>query len=176
MIRLSSCSKILDITEMLISILYSLHNTYMLYQNMPFFVFFSKFARYYSLTIYMYIDFTNFIKVRSRSSTSNHRHFDCLLNRLIWCISNQTSKLCVIGLYEGDPPVTGGLPWEKASNGEMFPFDDAIIFIKYSSTNGFHRRSLHTYMIFICDPGNVFVHQFCIVMRSSHDFTHEPIA
>ena len=31
------------------------------------------------------------------------------------------------GLCEGNLPVTGGLPSQRASNAEMFPFDDVIM-------------------------------------------------
>ena len=30
-------------------------------------------------------------------------------------------------LCDGNPPVTGGFPSQRASNGERFPFDDAIM-------------------------------------------------
>ena len=45
---------------------------------------------------------------------SNHRRFDCLLNRLVRRRSKKTSKLCVTGLYEGNPPVTP--PWIPLTN------------------------------------------------------------
>ena len=45
-----------------------------------------------------------------RDGVSNHRRLDCLLNRLYRRISNKTSKLCVTGFCEGNPPVTGGFP------------------------------------------------------------------
>ena len=40
-------------------------------------------------------------------SVSNPRLLDCWPNRLFRCRSKKTSKLCVIGLCEGNPPVTG---------------------------------------------------------------------
>ena len=49
-----------------------------------------------------------------RDGVSNHRRLDCLLNR----ISKKTSKLRVIGLCEGNPPVTDGFPSKRASSGE----------------------------------------------------------
>ena len=49
---------------------------------------------------------------------SNHRRFDCLLNRLIRCRSKKTSKLRVTGLCEGNSPVTGEFPAERVSNAE----------------------------------------------------------
>ena len=38
-----------------------------------------------------------------------------------------TSKLRVTGLCEGNSPVTGEFPAQRASNAEMFPFDDVIM-------------------------------------------------
>ena len=58
---------------------------------------------------------------------SNHRCLDCLLNRLFRWRSKKTSKLHVTGLCEGNLPVAGGFPSQRASNMEMFPFDDIIM-------------------------------------------------
>ena len=49
---------------------------------------------------------------------SNHRRLDCLLNRLFRRSSKKTSKLLVTGLCEGNSPVTGEFPAQKASNTE----------------------------------------------------------
>ena len=49
---------------------------------------------------------------------SNHRCLNCLLNCLFRHRSKKTSKLYVTGLCEGDPPVTGGFPSQRASNVE----------------------------------------------------------
>ena len=51
-------------------------------------------------------------------AVSNHRRFDCLLNRLFRRRSKKTSKLRISGLCEGSPPVTGGFSSQKASNAE----------------------------------------------------------
>ena len=51
-----------------------------------------------------------------RNSVSNHRRLDCLLNRLFRCRSKKTSKLRVTGLCEGNSPVTGGFPTQRASD------------------------------------------------------------
>ena len=40
----------------------------------------------------------------------------------------EISKFRIAGLCEGNPPVTGRFPSQRASNAEMFPFDDAIMF------------------------------------------------
>ena len=47
---------------------------------------------------------------------SNHRRLDCLLNRWFRRRSKKTSKLRDTGLCEGNPPVTGGFPSQRASN------------------------------------------------------------
>ena len=41
--------------------------------------------------------------------------------------SKKISKLRVTGLCEGNPPVNGGFPSQRASNAENFPFDDVIM-------------------------------------------------
>ena len=41
--------------------------------------------------------------------------------------TNKTSKLRVSGLCERNSPVTGEVPAQRASNAEMFPFDDVIM-------------------------------------------------
>ena len=47
-----------------------------------------------------------------------HRRLVCFLNRLFRCRSQKTSKLCVNGLCEGNLPVTGEFPAQRASNAE----------------------------------------------------------
>ena len=49
---------------------------------------------------------------------SSHRRLDCLLNHLFWWRSKKISKHCVTGLCEGNPPVIGGFPSQRASNAE----------------------------------------------------------
>ena len=49
---------------------------------------------------------------------SIHRRLDCFLNRLFRRRSKKTSKLRVIGLCEGNPPVTGGFPSQRTGNAE----------------------------------------------------------
>ena len=58
-----------------------------------------------------------------RGGVSNHQHHDCLLNCSFKCRSKETSKLRVIGLCEGNSPVTGEFPTQRASNEE----NDVII-------------------------------------------------
>ena len=47
-----------------------------------------------------------------------HRRHGCLLNSLFRRRSKTRTKLCVTGLCEGNPPVTGGFPSQRASNAE----------------------------------------------------------
>ena len=56
----------------------------------------------------------------------NHRRLDCLLNRLFRRRSKKTSKLRH-WLCDGNSPVTGEFPAQRASNEEIFPFDDVIM-------------------------------------------------
>ena len=61
-----------------------------------------------------------------RDDVSYHQPQDCLVNCLFRRRSKKT-KLSVTGLCADDSPVTGEFPLQKASNGEMFPFDDVIM-------------------------------------------------
>ena len=49
---------------------------------------------------------------------TNHRRVDCLLNLLFKRRSKKTSKLRVASLCEGNSPVTGEFPAQRASNVE----------------------------------------------------------
>ena len=53
-----------------------------------------------------------------RDSVSNQQPHDCLVNRLFGRRSKKTSKLRVTGLCEGNSPVTGEFPAQRASNAE----------------------------------------------------------
>ena len=53
-----------------------------------------------------------------RDGVSNHRRLDYLFNRLFRRRSRKTSKLRVAGLCEGNSPVTGEFPAQRASNAE----------------------------------------------------------
>ena len=64
-----------------------------------------------------------------RDGVSNHQPHDCLLNRLFGCRSKKASKSRVTGLWEGNSPVTGEFPVQRASIAEMFPFDNVIMTI-----------------------------------------------
>ena len=51
-----------------------------------------------------------------RDGVSNHRCDACLINRLFRCRLKKTSKFRVIGFCEGNSPVIGEFPAQKASN------------------------------------------------------------
>ena len=53
-----------------------------------------------------------------RDCVSNHQPHDCLLNRLFSRRSKKTSKFHVTCLCEGNSPVTGEFPAQRASNAE----------------------------------------------------------
>ena len=53
-----------------------------------------------------------------RGGNSNHQLPDRLLNHLFRHISNEISKLRVTGLCEGNSPLTGDFPTQRASNAE----------------------------------------------------------
>ena len=53
-----------------------------------------------------------------RYGVSNHRRIDCLPNRLYRCRSKKASKPRVTGHCEGNSPVTGEFPAQRASNAE----------------------------------------------------------
>ena len=53
-----------------------------------------------------------------RDGVSNHRRPSCLLNRESRRRSKKTPKPRVIDLCEGNPPVTGGFPSERANDAE----------------------------------------------------------
>ena len=56
-----------------------------------------------------------------RHGVSNHWRLDNLLNCLFRLRSKKMSKFRVTGLCEGNPPLIGGFPSQRASNAEMFP-------------------------------------------------------
>ena len=60
-------------------------------------------------------------RLNERDGVSNHRCFDCLLSRFFGRRSKKISKLHATGLSclcEGNSPVTGEFPTQRASNAE----------------------------------------------------------
>ena len=49
---------------------------------------------------------------------SNHQSHDCLVNRLFRRTSKKPSRLRVTGLFDGNSPVAGEFPAQRASNAE----------------------------------------------------------
>ena len=72
---------------------------------------------------------------------SNHQGLNRLLNRLFSSRSKKTSKLCVTGLCEGNPPVTGGFCPKGPVMLKTFPFDDIIMRGVYCGY--FRKKMLH---------------------------------
>ena len=62
-----------------------------------------------------------------RDGVPNHQPHDCLLKLLFAHRSKKTPKLRVNSLCEGNSSVTSEFPSQRASNAEMFPFDDVIM-------------------------------------------------
>ena len=75
----------------------------------------------------------------------NHKAHDCLLNRSFRRRSKKTSKLRVTGLCEGNSPVTGEFPTQKASNAKKIW---CIVSINGFGVNKIHIM-LHTYFVSI---------------------------
>ena len=83
------------------------------------------------------------------NGVSNHQPHDCLLDRLFRRRSKKISKLRVTGLCEGNSPVTGEFPSQRASNAEnvsiWWRHHVLIMFVKaqwnYPSKAGFFTRA-----------------------------------
>ena len=73
-------------------------------------------TRRYSPALVRWVAVTRTLHWRhnQRNSVSNHRRLDCLLNILFRRRSKKTSKLSVTGICEGNSPVTGEFPAERA--------------------------------------------------------------
>ena len=65
-------------------------------------------------------------RYNERHCVSNHRRFDCLLNRLFRRRTRKTPKPRFPGLCEGNSLVTGEFPSQRVTR-KMFPFDDVIV-------------------------------------------------
>ena len=71
----------------------------------------------YTLLLY-YVVVTLQRRHNERDGVSNHQLYDCVLKHLFRRRSKKTSKLCVTGLCEGNSPVTGEFPTQRANNVE----------------------------------------------------------
>ena len=74
-----------------------------------------------------------------RDGVLNHRYIDGLLNRFVRRKLKKTSKLRVTGLCEGNSPVTGEFPAQRASNVE-----NVYIWWRH------HENETQIYMTLIC--------------------------
>ena len=88
-----------------------------------------------------------------RDGVLNHRHLDCLLNRLFGRISRKTSKLRVTGFVRGIHRWPVNSPHKGPVTREIFPFDDLI---------------MQNHALFL---GN---HQRAKIMYGHHDEMHSP--
>ena len=79
-------------------------------------------------TIYL-INYVLQWRHNERNGVSNRRRLDCLLNGFCGRRTMKTSKPRVTGLYEGNPPVTGGFRHKGPVTRKMFPFDDVIMMV-----------------------------------------------
>ena len=65
---------------------------------------------------------------RCHNGISNHRRLKFLLYRLFRSRSKKTSKLRVTGVFDGNPPVTGGFSSQRPVTRKMFLFHDVIVY------------------------------------------------
>ena len=72
---------------------------------------------------------------------SNRLPQNCLLNRVIRHRTKKTSKYRVIGLNVGNSLVTNEFPAQRASNVEMFRFDDVIMEITKVFRSLLHQKA-----------------------------------
>ena len=95
---------------------------------------------------------------------SNHQPHDCLLKRLFRRRSKKASKLRVTGLSEGNSPVTGEFPTQRASNAENVSiwWRHHALCVMDKSTQ--HRRYIHRFIDKLCS----FLYYLHIVERE-HD-------
>ena len=82
------------------------------------------FQMYFHAWMLLYFDSPKFVhkelqwRHNQRDGDSNHQPHDCLLNHSFRRKSKKISKLRVTGLCEGNSPVTGEFPAQRASNAE----------------------------------------------------------
>ena len=67
-------------------------------------------------------------------ASQNHQPHVCLLSRLFRRSSKKASKLHVTSICAGNSPMAGEFPAQRASNAEMFRFDDVIMFVEITTT------------------------------------------
>ena len=82
------------------------------------------------------LNWTSHWRHNERDGVSNHPRLNCLLNRMFRRRSKKTSTFRVIGLCEGNPPVTSEFPSQKASNEEnvSIRWRHHVLFYRYCIT------------------------------------------
>ena len=93
-----------------------------------------------------------------RDGVWNHQPHDCLLTLYSRRRSKKTSKLRVTGFCKGNSPVTGKFPAQRASNAEIFPFDDVIML------NSTHSHQKFDTVITLSLPKATWWRYFAIIM------------
>ena len=73
----------------------------------------------------------------------NHRRFECLFNHLFRRRSKKTSKLCVTGLCERNPPVTRGFPSPEWNESPEKPWYSRNTYKETQSVSYLMRYSLY---------------------------------
>ena len=109
---------------------------------------------------------------------SNHRHLDCLLNRLSMRKWKKSSKLGVTCLCEGNSSVTGEFPTQRASNAENVSIwwrHDCASWHTYSwasvITISEHLNSKYLFCIDQCMPKTFRLTEFLSIGSIVHHYT-----
>ena len=93
-----------------------------------------------------------------RDGVSNHRRFEGLFNRLFTHKSKKTWKLRVTGFREGNSPVTGEFPSQRASNTE-----NGSIWWRHHDIE--HGPYIHMYTVLFGILLLCLYHEFCVDLR-----------
>ena len=93
-----------------------------------------------------------------RDCVSNHRRLEFLLSRLSRCRSKKTSKLRVTGLCEGNSPVTGEFPAQRASNAENV-FISFMVYAEQECELACPQKGKFTNTIHVRDANNLVAEQ-----------------
>ena len=89
-----------------------------LISSLIFYINVQPFERWHSRVVSWSIVPSSHYSENERDGVSNHRRLDCLLSRLFKPRSKKTPKLRVTSLCEGNSPMTGEFPAQRASNAE----------------------------------------------------------
>ena len=106
-----------------------------------------------------------------RDGVSNHQLHHRLLDRLFRRRSKKTSKLRVTGLCVGNSPVTGEFLAQMASNAELFPFDDVIMWVWDTSVSISLARTNHKQAVNIIASYHVLSSQLKLSLHDVHGKT-----